>query len=111
MTKNIVLDYKKALGFFSEEEIYNIKGQVEAAHRAINEKTGAGSDFLGWVNLPNDYDKEEFARIKAAAKRIRESSDVLIVIGIGGSYLGAKAAIDFLTTTRQKRRLFLRATA
>ena len=97
MTKNIVLDYKKALGFFSEEEIYNIKGQVEAAHRAINEKTGAGSDFLGWVNLPNDYDKEEFARIKAAAKRIRESSDVLIVIGIGGSYLGAKAAIDFLT--------------
>ncbi len=97
MTKNIVLDYKKALGFFSEEEIYNIKGQVEAAHRAINEKTGAGSDFLGWVNLPNDYDKEEFARIKAAAKRIRESSDVLVVIGIGGSYLGAKAAIDFLT--------------
>ncbi len=94
--KNITLDYKKALGFFSEEEIANIKPQVEAAHKALHNKTGAGNDFLGWVDLPENYDKEEFARIKVAAEKIRSNSDVLIVIGIGGSYLGAKAAIDFL---------------
>ena len=95
--KNITLDYKSALGFFSEEEIFNVKEQVRAAHNALHNKTGAGSDFLGWVTLPKDYDKEEFARIKAAAEKIRNDSDVLIVIGIGGSYLGAKAAIDFLS--------------
>ncbi len=95
--KNIKLDYKSALNFFSEEEIANVKEQVKIAHNALHNKTGAGNDFLGWVNLPEDYDKEEFARIKAAAAKIREDSDVLIVIGIGGSYLGAKAAIDFLT--------------
>ena len=95
--KNITFDYKSALKFFSEEEIVNVKEQVKAAHVALHSKTGAGNDFLGWVNLPEDYDKEEFARINAAAQRIRENSDVLIVIGIGGSYLGAKAAIDFLT--------------
>lgn len=95
--KNITLDYKSALGFFNEEEIFNVKEQVRAAHNALHNKTGAGSDFLGWVTLPKDYDKEEFARIKAAAEKIRNDSDVLIVIGIGGSYLGAKAAIDFLS--------------
>lgn len=95
--RNITLDYKSALGFFSEEEILNVKEQVRAAHNALHNKTGAGSDFLGWVTLPKDYDKEEFARIKAAAEKIRNDSDVLIVIGIGGSYLGAKAAIDFLS--------------
>ncbi len=94
--KNITLDYKKALGFFSEEEIANIKSQVETAHNTLHNKTGAGNDFLGWVDLPRNYDREEFARIKAAAEKIRSNSDVLIVIGIGGSYLGAKAAIDFL---------------
>ncbi len=94
---NIKLEYKSALNFFSEEEILNVGEQVKLAHNALHNKTGAGNDFLGWVNLPEDYDKEEFARIKAAAARIREDSDVLIVIGIGGSYLGAKAAIDFLT--------------
>ncbi|MBR5154991.1 MAG: glucose-6-phosphate isomerase [Clostridia bacterium] len=94
--KNITLDYKKALSFFSEEEIASIKPQVEAAHNTLHNKTGAGNDFLGWVNLPKNYDKEEFARIKKAAEKIRNNSDVLIVIGIGGSYLGAKAAIDFL---------------
>ncbi len=94
--KNITLDYKKALGFFSEEEIASIKPQVEAAHNTLHNKTGAGNDFLGWVDLPLNYDREEFARIKAAAEKIRSNSDVLIVIGIGGSYLGAKAAIDFL---------------
>ena len=95
--KNITLDYKAALKFFSEEEIVNAKEQVKAAHATLHNKTGAGNDFLGWVDLPENYDKEEFARIKAAAEKIRNDSDVLIVIGIGGSYLGAKAAIDFLT--------------
>ncbi len=95
--KNIRFDYSKALDFFNKEEIEMIKPQVSAAHKAIHEKTGAGNDFLGWVDLPVNYDKEEFDRIKKAAERIRSNSDVLVVIGIGGSYLGAKAAIDFLT--------------
>ena len=97
MVKNIVFDYKKALGFFSEEELMGLQSEVKAAHDALHNKTGAGNDFLGWLDLPENYDKEEFARIKKAAERIRNNSDVLIVIGIGGSYLGAKAAIDFLT--------------
>ncbi len=95
--KKITFDYKSALKFFREEEIAALSGQVKAAHSMLHEKTGEGSDFLGWVDLPKNYDTDEFARIKAAAKKIREDSDVLIVIGIGGSYLGAKAAIDFLT--------------
>lgn len=94
--KNIVLDCKKAAEFFSNDEVLSIREQVKSAHRVLHEKTGAGSDFLGWVDLPENYDKEEFARIKKAAEKIRNDSDVLIVIGIGGSYLGAKAAIDFL---------------
>ena len=94
--KNISLDYKKALAFFNEEELTNIKEQVTLAHNALHNKTGAGNDFLGWVDLPENYDKDEFCRIKKAAEKIRNNSDVLIVIGIGGSYLGAKAAIDFL---------------
>ncbi len=93
---NISFDYKKASAFVSEEEILNIKEQVSVAHKMLHEGTGAGSDFLGWVNLPQNYDRDEFARIKKAAEKIRNNSDVLIVIGIGGSYLGAKAAIDFL---------------
>ena len=96
MTKRIALDYSKAMGFFSKEELDNIKDQVISAHKTLHEKTGAGNDFLGWVDLPQDYDKDEFARIKKAADKIRGDSDVLVVIGIGGSYLGAKAAIDFL---------------
>ena len=99
LVKNISLDYSKAYGFFSEEEISNISTQVSAAHKMLHSKAGAGSDFLGWVDLPENYDKEEFARIKKAAEKIRNDSDVLVVIGIGGSYLGAKAAIDFLRGT------------
>ncbi len=94
--KNITLDYKKALDFFDRSELKNIEAEVKAAHDKLHNKTGAGNDFLGWVDLPKNYDKEEFARIKLAAEKIRSNSDVLIVIGIGGSYLGAKAAIDFL---------------
>ena len=68
----------------------------EAAAEMLHSKTGLGSDFLGWLTLPTDYDKEEFARIQAAAKKIQSNADILIVIGIGGSYLGARAAIEFL---------------
>ena len=89
MQKNVKFDYTKALDFFSKEEIEMIAPQVSAAHKAVHEKTGAGNDFLGWVDLPVNYDKEEFDRIKKAADRIRSNSDVLVVIGIGGSYLGA----------------------
>src|SRR5690606_30233652 len=70
---------------------------VRLAHRQLHEKTGAGADFLGWIDLPENYDKEEFARIKQAAERIQNDSDALVVIGIGGSYLGARAAIEMLT--------------
>ncbi len=96
MNKNITFDYEKALKFFDKEEIDKISDEISAAHKLICDKTGEGSDFLGWVDLPENYDREEFARIKKAAEKIRKDSDVLVVIGIGGSYLGAKAAIDFL---------------
>ncbi len=94
--KNITLDYKKALGFFNESDLKNIAAEVKSAHDTLHGKSGAGNDFLGWIDLPENYDRDEFARIKKAAEKIRSNSDVLIVIGIGGSYLGAKAAIDFL---------------
>ncbi|HJB39210.1 MAG TPA: glucose-6-phosphate isomerase [Candidatus Ruthenibacterium avium] len=87
----------KHLGSFIREHEYQaIYPQIQAAHTMLHEKTGLGNDFLGWLDLPVDYDKEEFARIKAAAKRIQEDSDIVIVIGIGGSYLGARAAIEAL---------------
>ena len=82
--------------FVSEAEFKAIQPEVEAAAKTLEDKTGAGNDFLGWYDLPTNYDKEEFARIKAAAERIKKNSDILIVIGIGGSYLGARAAIEFL---------------
>ena len=97
MSQNLKFNYKRALGFFNEEELVNLKDQIKTVHNTLHNKTGAGSDFLGWVDLPINYDKEEFARIQKAAEKIRKDSDVLVVIGIGGSYLGAKAAIDFLT--------------
>ena len=97
MSKNITFQYDKAKDFIGQEEINNVAAQISAAHKTINDKIGAGNDFLGWVDLPVDYDKEEFDRIKKAAAKIRKDSDVLVVIGIGGSYLGAKAAIDFVT--------------
>ena len=94
---NLTFSYKKALPFISEHEMESMKDFVKAAHLKIYEKTGAGNDFLGWVNLPENYDKEEFARIKKAAEKIRSDSDVLVVIGIGGSYLGARSAIEMLS--------------
>lgn len=82
--------------FIRENDLKGLEAQVAAAHTAVKEKSGLGNDFLGWVDLPVNYDKEEFARIKSAAKKIQNDTDVLLVIGIGGSYLGARAAIEFL---------------
>ena len=97
MGKDVIFDYSKAAAFIHEEEIVGIKAGVQAARETLVEKTGAGNDFLGWIDLPVDYDKEEFGRIKKAAEKIQKDSDVLLVIGIGGSYLGARAAIEFLS--------------
>ncbi|GEK88165.1 glucose-6-phosphate isomerase [Alkalibacterium putridalgicola] len=94
---HITFDDSKVMGqFINKEELDYMQPQVTAAHKLLREKTGPGSDFLGWVDLPEDYDKEEFSRIKKAADKIKSDSEVLVVIGIGGSYLGAKAALDFL---------------
>ncbi len=79
-----------------EARLSSIAGELSAAHDTLVNGTGAGNDYVGWVNLPRDYDKEEFSRIKAAAERIKRQSEVLLVIGIGGSYLGARAAIELL---------------
>ena len=92
----VTFDYSKAAGFISDHEVESMKKIALQAKDTLLSKEGAGNDFLGWVDLPIDYDKDEFARIKAAAERIKEDSEVLVVIGIGGSYLGARAAIEFL---------------
>ena len=83
-------------GFIKEAEYTNIQPMITAAHNMLKDKSGAGSDFLGWTTLPFDYDKEEFARIKECAKKVKDLCDVFVVIGIGGSYLGARAAIEFV---------------
>ncbi|MFD1736468.1 glucose-6-phosphate isomerase [Bacillus salitolerans] len=93
---HIKFDYSKALPFFGEHELTYLRDAVKVAHHSLHEKTGAGSDFLGWIDLPTTYDKEEFSRIQKSADKIKEDSDVLLVIGIGGSYLGAKAALELL---------------
>lgn len=95
---HITFDYSQVLGTFVDpKEMTFMQSQVTAADSLLRNGTGPGSDFCGWLDLPEAYDKAEFARIKEAAKTIRETSQVLVVIGIGGSYLGAKAAIDFLS--------------
>jgi len=91
------LDLSKITAFVSDEEIKNMESTVNMAENVLNSRSGAGSDFLGWVDLPVNYDKDEFCRIKKAAQKIQNDSDVLVVVGIGGSYLGAKAAIEMLT--------------
>ena len=95
----ISFDYSNALSFMQQSEVDNLSEFVKVAHNMLHEKKGPGSDYLGWVTLPHNYDKEEFSRIKQAAERIRSNSDALIVIGIGGSYLGARAAIEALSHT------------
>lgn len=82
--------------FVAPGELTGLEPQIQLAERMLSDKSGPGNDFLGWVSLPDSYDKEEFARIQAAAERIKKQSDVLIVIGIGGSYLGARAVIELL---------------
>ncbi|HAP14879.1 MULTISPECIES: glucose-6-phosphate isomerase [Lactococcus] len=96
---HIKFDYSKLKPFVADKELDEIQWQVDGADKLLREGTGAGSDFIGWLDLPEDYDKEEFARIQKAASKIQSDSEVLIVIGIGGSYLGARAAIDFLNNS------------
>ena len=93
------LDLSNVSSFVSEEKLMGMEAEVKAAVKTLEEGTGAGNDFLGWINLPTDYDKEEFDRIKKAAEKIKADSDVLVVVGIGGSYLGARAAIELLSHT------------
>lgn len=97
MSNKVTFDYSKATGFISPENVEAIKEETLKARETLVSGTGAGSEFTGWVNLPVDYDKEEFARIKKSADKIKSDSDVLLVIGIGGSYLGARACIEFLS--------------
>ena len=92
----VTFDYSKAGKFISDHEVAYMSELAGQAKEKLLAKTGAGNDFLGWIDLPVDYDKEEFARIKTAAEKIRSDSEILLVIGIGGSYLGARAAIEFL---------------
>ena len=96
MAEKITFDYSKAIGFIGENEIAPMEKLVQDAREVLVSRTGAGNDFLGWIDLPVDYDKEEFGRIQKAAEKIKSDSEVLVVIGIGGSYLGARAAIEFL---------------
>lgn len=98
---HVSFTYDKALTFFDQHEVDYLSPFVESAHHMLHEKTGPGNDFLGWIDLPENYDKEEYARIKASAEKIKNDSDVLLVIGIGGSYLGARAALEMLNHSFQ----------
>ena len=96
MAEHVSFDYSLAKGVIGQDELTSMKAAVLAARDTLENKKGAGNDFLGWIDLPEDYDKEEFVRIQKAAEKIQSDSEVLVVIGIGGSYLGARAAIEFL---------------
>jgi glucose-6-phosphate isomerase len=95
----INFNYKKAIGFFSQNDIDSMQKSVDDAHSLLHNKNGLGNEYLGWMDLPRDYDKSEFKKIKKCSKKIQSDSDVLLVIGIGGSYLGARAAINMLGHT------------
>lgn len=96
MADRVRFDYSKVIGYVSEEEIQIMKGIAESAKELLLSHKGPGNDYVGWIDLPVDYDKDEFDRIQTAAKKIQSDSEVLVVIGIGGSYLGARAANEFL---------------
>lgn len=96
MENKVSFDYSKAAGFISAHEVEYMKETAEHAKAKLVSKSGEGSDFLGWIDLPVEYDREEFSKIRKAAEKIQSDSEVLVVIGIGGSYLGARAAIEFL---------------
>ncbi|ATD55991.1 glucose-6-phosphate isomerase [Clostridium chauvoei] len=98
MNKGLRLDLSKVEPYAKQHELDYMEAMLNGAHNVLHEKTGAGNDFLGWLDLPVNYDKEEFSRIKAAAERIKKNSEALIVIGIGGSYLGPRAAIEMLNS-------------
>jgi glucose-6-phosphate isomerase len=98
---HVSFTYDKALPFFAQQELDNLQGFVQTAHDTLHQKVGAGNDYLGWIDLPENYDKEEFYRIKTSAEKIRQDSDILLVIGIGGSYLGARAALEMLNHSFQ----------
>ena len=104
MEKNIHLDVSHAVEYINMEELTNIQKEIKAAQRLLYSKTGPGHEFLGWIDLPRDYDKEEYVRIQIAAKQIRKQAKVLIVIGIGGSYLGTKTVIDSLSPYFEKKK-------
>lgn len=93
---SVKLNDKYIRSFVSESELAEFQAKITGADKMLNDKTGQGSDFLGWLDLPVNYDKDEFVRIKKAAEKIKSDSQVLIVIGIGGSYLGARAVIEFI---------------
>ena len=97
--EKLTVDYSRATQFFGEHELQHMAAQVALAEEQLQAKSGPGADFLGWLDLPEQYDQEEFGRIQAAAERIRSHSEVLVVVGIGGSYLGARAAISFLNSS------------
>ncbi len=98
---HIQFDYSNTTSFIDQEKLADFQSKVNSIHEQMHHKTGVGSDYLGWLNLPEDYDKEEFQKIKSSAKRIQQNSEILLVIGIGGSYLGARAAIELLTHSFQ----------
>ncbi len=104
MTRYLNVNIENALSFIEVSDYQKIELEIKAANKTLREGTGPGNEFLGWVNLPEDYDKLEFSRIKDAASRIRKNSDILLVIGIGGSYLGAKAATELLSKHFDKNR-------
>ena len=110
--KKISLDYSKIFKFINEDELNQMKILVDEAAHKLHNKNGAGNDFLGWLDLPINYDKEEFSKIKKASDKIKADSEVLVVIGIGGSYLGARAVIECLSHTffnslnKEKRNAF-----
>ncbi len=104
MKKFLKVDYSKATQFFNEADLPKIEAEIIKSHELLHNGQGKGNEFLGWVDLPNNYDKEEFNRIKKSAKKIKEDSDILLVIGIGGSYLGAKAALEALNKHFDKDR-------
>ena len=100
--KALTLDHSKSKVFVKNHEIMSMKSIVEQGRSELLSGTGVGNDFLGWIDLPENYDKEEFERVEKAATKIRQDSQALVVIGIGGSYLGSKAAIDFLKQNEDK---------
>ncbi|AVD36970.1 glucose-6-phosphate isomerase [Clostridioides difficile] len=101
--RKINFDYSKATEFFCQNEIDVMQPYVDVAHDMLHNKTGLGNTFLGWIDLPKNYDKEEFDRIKKSAEKIKSDSDFLLVIGIGGSYLGSRAAIDMVSHSFRNR--------